>query len=95
MGYRRRRMGGLDPLMLRSGGIHAFTLTATTAGAGNVTIHRMTPAAGTSLTIAWGDGSTTIVAAGDVGNQVHAYAAAGTWAIRVTDARNIVQMDLH
>jgi len=75
--------------------VSKLTLAATTAGAGNVTLHRMTPAAGKSLTIDWGDGSTTVVAAGDVANQVHAYAGAGTWSIRVTDARNIVQMDLH
>ena len=74
---------------------NAFTLTATTAGAGNVTLHRMTPAAGTTLTIAWGDGSTTVVAAGDVAAKVHAYAGAGTWAIRVTNARDIVQIDLN
>ncbi len=72
----------------------ALTLTATTAGAGNVTIHRMTPATGTSLTIAWGDGSTTTVAAGNTASKVHTYAGAGTWWIRVTDARNIVQINL-
>ena len=74
----------------------ALHLTATTTGAGEtVTIHRMTPATGTSLTIIWGDGTTTSVAAGVTTAQAHVYAAAGTYAIRVVDARNIVQIDMH
>jgi len=74
----------------------ALHLTATTTGAGEtVTLHRITPATGTSLTIIWGDGTTTSVAAGVTTAQAHVYAAAGTYAIRVVDARNIVQIDLH
>ena len=80
-------MGGNKP---------ALHLTATTTGAAEtVTIDRMTPATGTSLTIIWGDGTTTTVAAGVTTAQAHVYAAAGTYAIRVVDARNIVQIDLH
>jgi hypothetical protein len=82
-------------LLLSGASAPTLTLTATTAGPGNVTIHRMTPAAGTSLTIDWGDGGTTTVAAGDVAAKIHAYAAAGTWNIRVTNPRDIVQIDLH
>jgi hypothetical protein len=74
----------------------ALHLTATTTGAGEtVTIHRVTPATGTTLTIIWGDGTTTSVAAGVEAAQAHVYAAAGTYAIRVENARNIVQINLH
>lgn len=84
------------PLLARPIPSQHFTLTATTAEPGaTVTIHRMTPAAGKSLEIAWGDGSTTIVAAGDTTVKSHVYAAAGTWAVHATDARDIVGIDLH
>jgi hypothetical protein len=74
----------------------ALTLTATTTGAAQtVTIHRMTPAAGKAVVISWGDGNSTTVAAGDTASKANTYASAGSYAIRVTDARNIVQIDLH
>jgi hypothetical protein len=74
----------------------ALTLTATTTGAAEtVTIHRMTPAAGKSLTIDWGDGNSTVVAAGDTANKSNTYASAGSYAISVTNALDIVQIDLH
>jgi len=72
----------------------AFTLTATTVGAGNVTIHRLTPSGGT-CTISWGDGSTTVVADGSVANHVHAYGGAGTWSISVSNPALITQLDIH
>ena len=73
-----------------------LTLTATTTAVNQtVTISRMTPATGASLTIVWGDGQATVVAAGDTGTKPHVYAAAGTYAISITDARSIVQIDVH
>jgi len=74
--------------------VTALALTATTVGAATVTIHRITPTGG-SLTIAWGDGAMTVVAAGDTAAQAHAYAGAGTWSISCTPAAIITQLDLH
>ena len=73
----------------------AFTLTATTvASPQNVTIHRMTPVGG-PVTIFWGDGSSTVQAVGDTAAEVHAYATAGTYRIKVTPASRIQQIDIH
>jgi len=76
--------------------IPTLTLTATTTAPGEtVTIDRMTPAAGKTLTIAWGDGNSTVVAAGDTTAKSNVYAAAGTYPVTVTLATDIVQIDLH
>jgi len=76
--------------------IPTLTLTATTTAPGEtVTIDRMTPAAGKTLTIAWGDGNSTVVAAGDETAKSNVYAAAGTYSVTVTPATDIVQIDLH
>ena len=76
-------------------GVPALTLTATTTGAAEtVTIHRMTPATGKSLTIDWGDGNSTVVAAGVTAAQANTYASAGTYNVRVTNALDIVQINL-
>ena len=55
----------------------------------------MTPAAGKTLTIHWGDGNSTVVAAGDETTKSNVYAAAGTYSVTVTLATDIVQVDLH
>ena len=87
---------GTGRTLIGKGQIAALTLTATTTGAGQtVTIHRMTPATGKSLTILWGDGNSTVVAAGDTAAKSNVYAATGTYSITVTAARDIVQIDLH
>ena len=76
--------------------IPTLTLTATTTAPGQtVTIDRMTPAAGKALTIQWGDGNETVVAAGDTAAKANVYAAAGTYSVTVTPAADIVQIDLH
>jgi hypothetical protein len=76
--------------------IPMLTLTATTTAPGEtVTIDRMTPAAGKTLTIAWGDGNSTVVNAGDTAAKSNVYAAAGTYSIAVTLATDIVQINLH
>jgi hypothetical protein len=90
---------GSDALRYRSsrGGaaVPALTLTAVTTGAGQtVTIHRCTPTV-VNVTIAWGDGNTTVVAPGDTANKSNVYAAAGTYPITVTPASAIVQLDIH
>ena len=75
------------------GGAPVFTLTATTAGAGNVTIDRLTPSGG-DCTIDWGDGSTSVAVDGGVANHVHAYGAAGVWRITVNNPALITQLDI-
>ena len=76
-------------------GANMLTLTATTvASPQNVTIHRMTPVGG-PVTIFWGDGSSTVQAVGDTAAEVHAYATAGTYRIKVTPASRIQQIDIH
>lgn len=95
--FRRRfRRFGIPLMGGGAAATPALTLTATTTGASKaVTIHRMTPATGKSLTIDWGDGDTTTVEAGDWTSKPHTYAEAGTYAVRVTDPLDIVQIDLH
>jgi len=93
----RRRL--LAMRQLGGGGvaaIPALTLTATTTGASqSVTLNRMTPADGKTLTVSWGDGSAdTTINAGDVTSKAHTYDDAGTYPITVTDALDIVQIDL-
>ena len=56
-----------------------------------MTIARITPTSG-QLTIFWGDGDSTVVAAGDLANHAHAYAGAGTWTITATPASRITQL---
>lgn len=81
-GMRNRRLlmnlggGGSEPQML--------TITATTIGAETVTLDRVTPV-GKAVTVDWGDGSTSQIAAGNAGTTTHAYAGAGTWTIKVSD----------
>lgn len=70
-------------------------LYATTATPGEtVTIHRITPTGG-SITISWGDGEATTVAAGVITAQAHVYAAAGTFEIRVTPLILVTALDIH
>ena len=70
-------------------------LTATTTGAGQtVTLQQITPAAGKTLTIDWGDASSTVVAAGDEAEQAHVYASAASYGIAVRDIRRMRTLDL-
>jgi len=74
-----------------------LTLTATTtASPQTVTLNRMTPATGTTLTVDWGDGGDdTVINAGDTAAKSHEYANADTYTIEITDSDNVVQIDLH
>lgn len=71
-----------------------FLYATTTAPAQTVTIHRITPTGG-SITIFWGDGNTTTVAAGVIVAQSHVYAAAATYEIRVSPLTLVTQLDIH
>mgnify|MGYP001332165902 CR=1 FL=1 len=70
-----------------------FTLTATTtAPAQTVTIQRLTSSV--AQTLYWGDGATSPMPAGSTATLSHEYAEAGSYTIRVPDARRLTAVDL-
>jgi hypothetical protein len=82
----------LSPIF-RGGGSDVLTLTATTTGASQaVTIQQLTLQV--AATISWGDGSSEAISAGFTGTRSHTYESAGTYPIRVTNARRITHIDL-
>ncbi|MCP4536240.1 MAG: hypothetical protein GY832_03765 [Chloroflexi bacterium] len=86
--------GGMNVQAPWASGVAKFTLTATTTAPGaTVTIHRITPT-GDSITIDWGDSSSTVVGNGVTASQAHVYASADTYSISVTDAALITQLEL-
>jgi len=73
--------------------IPAVTFTCTTTGAQTLTLNRLTAAAGKTVTVSWGDGSSNTYGT-ETTSRTHAYAGAGVWTVTVTDARDIVGIDL-
>jgi len=86
MGVHRRRL-------LLGKRKRAFTLTATTTGAAEtVTIKRLTVDRPTALQ--WGDGSGQVLPADSEASIDHEYASAGTYNVRLADARRVTQLYL-
>lgn len=78
----------------RRGTAATFNLTATTTGAATLTLQRITPTGGT-CTVSWGDGSAdSTIAAGNIGTTTHAYAGAGTWAVKISNPLLITYFDV-
>jgi hypothetical protein len=81
----------LGPIL--RGGPKPFTLTATTtAPAQTVTIQQLTSSV--AQTLYWGDGATSPMPAGSTATLSHEYAEAGSYLIRVPDARRLTTIDL-
>ena len=68
-----------------------LVLTATTTGAETLTLQTLTIATGKTVVVDWGDGNTNSYTG--VGTRTHAYAGAGTWAVKFTNRIDIIEID--
>ena len=70
-----------------------FSTSAVTTGVETLTLERIDVKAGESITIDWGDGNSNTY--NDAGvTRTHPYAGAGTWAVKISGARFISNIDL-
>ena len=70
-----------------------LVLTATLTGAATLWIQDLTIATGKSVVVDWGDGNTNTYTAGG-GTRSHAYAGAGTYAIKIANRSSITSINL-
>ena len=68
-----------------------LVLTATTTAAETLTLTKLTIATGKTVVVDWGDGNTNSYTG--VGTRTHAYAGAGTWAVKFTNRIDIIEID--
>jgi hypothetical protein len=79
---------------IMGGGASTFNIIATTtAPAQTVTLQRITPT-GANITVYWGDGNSSTITDGNTGTTAHEYAAAGTYAIRISNPDRITYFDI-
>lgn len=69
------------------------TMTVTTTGAQTLTLQGVTVAAGKTVTVYWGDGSSNAYTAG-AGTRTHDYAGAGTWTVKLSHPSDVTLLDL-
>lgn len=70
----------------------SFVLTCTTTGAQTLTIDALTIAAGKTVVVNWGDGSSNSYTG--AGARTHAYAGAGVWTVKFTNRNDITSISL-
>lgn len=70
-----------------------FQLTGTTTGAQTLTLQGMTVATAKTVVVDWGDNNTNTYTAG-AGVRSHAYAGAGTYAVKIYSPANVTLLDL-